>query len=317
MSVPRWIHCNICLHLLSRKERKFYHLSCRHVLCRQCMGKTSRGTICPVCNKPLERFTELSNQMDRKEKMLYDSGSLKLLSVAYQSVIFQHKQRENMIRGILRCRKAIMQMKDMEDSLRQKIVETQRRYEKFRTYRRNLQETLRQMSPRYGNGPLMGTNGRAAVPQITDYPSALPNRDGDPDSRRYDRRRPTSTVPSLTNRPLHNATFDTSSLTNRPSSVMDSSFTRQHVTMIHAQRSNTDHFREVGGKIGGTNMNAFANDSGISGMQTPSSNFSFGGSSRIAEHRHQQHTPSTPARYHTGGASYLHDQMLSSSKPRY
>ncbi|XP_052896464.1 uncharacterized protein LOC128303522 isoform X2 [Anopheles moucheti] len=366
MSAPRWIHCNICLHLLSRKERKFYHLSCRHVLCRQCMGKTNRGTICPVCNKPLERFTELSNQMDRKEKMLYDSGSLKLLSVAYQSVIFQHKQRQNMIRGILRCRKAIVQMKDMEDSLRQKIVETQRRYEKFRTYRRNLQETLRQISPRYGNGPLMGASGRTAIPQIANRPTALSNRDCDPDSRRYDRKRTTTTVssnvinfdtpsltmrptatvssnvvsfdtpsltmrptstlssnvvsfdtPSLTNRPSHKVPFNTPSLTNRPSSILEGSFTRQHVTMMHSQPSNTGHLMEVNDKIGGTSMNALANDSGISGMQTPSSNFSYGANSIIGGHRHgRQHTPSTPARYHAGGVSFLDDQMMSSIKRR-
>uniref|UniRef100_A0A182WI84 RING-type domain-containing protein n=1 Tax=Anopheles minimus TaxID=112268 RepID=A0A182WI84_9DIPT len=221
MSATRWIHCNICFHLLSRKERKFYHLSCRHVLCKQCMAKTNRGTICPVCEKPLERFTELNNQMDRKEKMFYDSSSLKVLSVAYQSVIFQHKQRENMIRGILRCRTAILQMKEMEDSLRQKIVETQRRYEKFRTYRRNLQETLRQMSPRYGGGPLMGpVSGR-------NHTSALSNRDSDTASRRNERNRPVSKMsPNVDS-------FETPSLTtNRPPSIMDGSFTRQHVPPV-------------------------------------------------------------------------------------
>uniref|UniRef100_A0A182R9F1 RING-type domain-containing protein n=1 Tax=Anopheles funestus TaxID=62324 RepID=A0A182R9F1_ANOFN len=315
MSATRWIHCNICFHLLSRKERKFYHLSCRHVLCKQCMAKTNRGTICPVCEKPLERFTELNNQMDRKEKMFYDPGSLKVLSVAYQNVVFQHKQRENMIKGILRCRTAIMQMKDVEDALRQKIVETQRRYEKFRTYRRNLQETLRERSPRYGNSPLMGpTRRNSAVRQLTNHPSARSNRDSDSASRRYDQRWPSSTIPS----PSPVDSFNTPSLTNRPPSVMDSSFTRQHVTMMHSQRSNTSPFMEADGKIGGTNMSVFANDSGISGMQTPSSSFGFGDNSRIAAIQRQHHqTPSTPARYNAGSVSYRHDHILSYNKPRH
>uniref|UniRef100_A0A182MJ44 RING-type domain-containing protein n=1 Tax=Anopheles culicifacies TaxID=139723 RepID=A0A182MJ44_9DIPT len=190
MSATRWIHCNICFHLLSKKERKFYHLSCRHVLCKQCMAKTNRGTICPVCEKPLERFTELNNQ-----------------------------------------RAVILQMKEMEDSLRQKIVETQRRYEKFRTYRRNLQETLRQMSPRYASGPIMcPTSGRSAMQQPTNYSSALPNRDSDEASSRNDRRRPNSTISSNVD------CFDIPSLTNRPPSIMDGSFTRQHVATMRLRK---------------------------------------------------------------------------------
>ncbi|XP_035906853.1 RING finger protein nenya-like isoform X2 [Anopheles stephensi] len=320
MSVTRWIHCNSCFHLLSRKERKFYHLSCRHVLCKQCMAKTNRGTVCPICQKPLERFTELSNQMDRKEKMYYDPGCLKVLSVAYQSVVFQHRQRENMIRGILRCRIAINQMKEMEDTMRQKIVETQRRYEKFRTYRRNLQETMRQMSPRYPGGPMVGdptTRRPALQPATPNHPSsALSNRrDDDPSSRRYDQRR--TTTPTSTISSSFVESFGT------PPSVTDGSFKRQHVTTMNSQRGNTGAARQVmveGAKQGLTGIDAFANDSGISGMQTPSSSLSFGGSSRVAaQPRHQQHqyltpsTPSTPARYQ----SYLHhNQMLSSINPR-
>ncbi|XP_050072990.1 RING finger protein narya-like [Anopheles maculipalpis] len=322
MSVTRWIHCNVCFHLLARKERKFYHLSCRHVLCKQCMAKTDRGTTCPVCQQPLESYTELSNQMDSKEMMYYDPGCLKALNVAYRSVVFQHKQRENMIRGILRCRIATAQMKEMEDVMRQKIVETQRRYEKFRTYRRNLQETMRQMSPRYPSGPTVGPSKRPALQPVTtsNHPSsALSNRrDDDLTSRRYEQRRPTtSTIP-----PSFAESFNKSParLTNRPPSNMASSFTRQHVTMMKPQRSNTgQHVMGEGAKIGFTGMNAFANDSGISGMQTPSSSLSFGDSSKIAGHRQLQHqkylTPSTPARYHH--QPYLHSQILSSKNPRH
>lgn len=152
MAPPHWIHCNLCYYVMVRKERKFYHLSCRHVLCRPCMGKTDRGKICPVCQQPLARFSELNNQMERKEKMYYEPGVMRAFSNVCQNVIFQHKQRENLIRGILRCKKALPQLKEMENALRQRIVATQRQYEKFRAYRRNLQDILRQNSPAYGHG---------------------------------------------------------------------------------------------------------------------------------------------------------------------
>uniref|UniRef100_A0A182U5U6 Uncharacterized protein n=1 Tax=Anopheles melas TaxID=34690 RepID=A0A182U5U6_9DIPT len=171
--------------------------------------------------------------MERKEKMYYDPSSLKVFGVAYQSVIFQHKQREDMIRGILRCRSAVTQMKEMENVLRQKIVETQRRYEKFRTHRRNLQEGLRQISPRYGAGPtvvqgagirtpLQPLTGNRASPQL-----ALANRDGDPASRRYqDNGRPeTVTFAASPESSSADFSFGTPAPSNRSATLTDGSFT--------------------------------------------------------------------------------------------
>uniref|UniRef100_A0A182I683 Uncharacterized protein n=1 Tax=Anopheles arabiensis TaxID=7173 RepID=A0A182I683_ANOAR len=201
MSTNDWIHCNICFHSFKRKERKFYHLSCRH--------------------------------MERKDKMFYDPGSLKVFGVAYQSVIFQHKQREDMIHGILRCRSAVTQMKEMENAMRQKIVETQRRYEKFRTHRRNLQEGLRQILPRYGAGPpveqgagirtpLQPLTGNRASPQL-----ALANRDGDPASRRYqDKGRPeTVTFAASPESSSADFSFGTPAPSCRSATVTNGSFT--------------------------------------------------------------------------------------------
>uniref|UniRef100_A0A182K0S8 RING-type domain-containing protein n=1 Tax=Anopheles christyi TaxID=43041 RepID=A0A182K0S8_9DIPT len=321
MSTSNWIHCNICYHLYASKERKFYHLSCLHVLCKPCMAKTNRGTTCPLCKKPLERFTELNDQMERKEKMFYNPGSLKMFSVMHQSVIFQHKQREDMIRGILRRRIAIVQMKEMENVLREKIVETQRRYEKFRTYRRNLQETLRQVSPRYGSGPLIGHGGRTPLQQLTGnraQQQALPNRVCDPVSSRYPQKRRPNTVTSFPSSPSPSSTdfsFGTPSPSERPLSDTNSSFTRmQHV---YTPQVTQGHFMEEGNKPALTGMD----DSGISSMQTPTSNISFSGSSRMmsSARMQQQHpfNPSTPARHRAGTSSYRHGQILPSNIPRH
>ncbi|EAL41964.2 AGAP006749-PA [Anopheles gambiae str. PEST] len=302
MSTNGWIHCNICFHSFERKERKFYHLSCRHVLCKLCMAKTNRGTMCPLCKKPLERFTELNNQMERKEKMYYDPGSLKVFGVAYQSVIFQHKQREDMIRGILRCRSAVTQMKEMENAMRQKIVETQRRYEKFRTHRRNLQEGLRQISPRYGSGPTVvqgaGCAGRTPLQPLTGNRAspqlALANRDGDPASRRYqDKGRPeTVTFAASPESSSADFSFGTPAPSNRSATVTDGSFTpaeQQHARLSTPQVSTERFFRE-GNKpaVTGQGDGVFADDSGISSMQTPTSSLSFTGSSRMAQGMQQQ-----------------------------
>uniref|UniRef100_A0A182X222 RING-type domain-containing protein n=1 Tax=Anopheles quadriannulatus TaxID=34691 RepID=A0A182X222_ANOQN len=302
MSTNGWIHCNICFHSFERKERKFYHLSCRHVLCKSCMAKTNRGTMCPLCKKPLERFTELNNQMERKDKMYYDPGSLKVFGVAYQSVIFQHKQREDMIRGILRCRSAVTQMKEMENAMRQKIVETQRRYEKFRTHRRNLQEGLRQISPRYGSGPTVvqgaGYAGRTPLQPLTGNRAspqlALANRDGDPASRRYqDKGRPeTVTFAASPESSSADFSFGTPAPSNRSATVTDGSFTpaeQQHARLFTPQASTERFFRE-GNKpaVTGQGDGVFADDSGISSMQTPTSSLSFAGSSRMAQGMQQQ-----------------------------
>ncbi|XP_052859617.1 RING finger protein narya-like [Anopheles cruzii] len=172
MSRCRWIHCNICFHLLDKKDRKFYQLSCRHVLCKQCMGRTNRGTVCPVCQKPLDRFTELTNQMDRADKMFFDPGAIRALQVVSQNVLFQHRQRDHLVQQIIHRREGLPKLREMENQLRQRIVETQRRYEKLRTYRRNLQERLRSMSPRQSSSEGHGAGDRYRVPPYFLSPSA-------------------------------------------------------------------------------------------------------------------------------------------------
>uniref|UniRef100_A0A182U136 Uncharacterized protein n=1 Tax=Anopheles melas TaxID=34690 RepID=A0A182U136_9DIPT len=257
--------------------------------------------------------------MERKEKMYYDPSSLKVFGVAYQSVIFQHKQREDMIRGILRCRSAVTQMKEMENVLRQKIVETQRRYEKFRTHRRNLQEGLRQISPRYGAGPtvvqgagirtpLQPLTGNRASPQL-----ALANRDGDPASRRYqDNGRPeTVTFAASPESSSADFSFGTPAPSNRSATLTDGSFTpaEQHHARVAMEKTvafqssetvnlstlslqlftpqaSTERFFREGNKPAVTGQGdggGFADDSGISSMQTPTSSLSLAGSSRMTQ----------------------------------
>ncbi|XP_565451.3 histone-lysine N-methyltransferase 2D isoform X2 [Anopheles gambiae] len=331
MSTNGWIHCNICFHSFERKERKFYHLSCRHVLCKLCMAKTNRGTMCPLCKKPLERFTELNNQMERKEKMYYDPGSLKVFGVAYQSVIFQHKQREDMIRGILRCRSAVTQMKEMENAMRQKIMETQRRYEKFRTHRRNLQEGLRQISPRYGSGPTVvqgaGCAGRTPLQPLTGNRAspqlALANRDGDPASRRYqDKGRPeTVTFAASPESSSADFSFGTPAPSNRSATVTDGSFTpaeQQHARLFTPQASNERFFRE-GNKpaVTGQGDGGFADDSGISSMQTPTSSLSFAGSSRMAQGMQQQQLKQQQLKQQQLKQQQLKQQQLKQQQQQY
>uniref|UniRef100_A0A182N7L0 RING-type domain-containing protein n=1 Tax=Anopheles dirus TaxID=7168 RepID=A0A182N7L0_9DIPT len=276
MPPARWIHCNMCFYLMAKQDRKFYHLSCRHVLCRQCMSKTNRGTMCAICSKPLERFTELSNQMDRREKMYYDPGVLQVLSATHQTIMFQHKQRENLVKRILRCRYANAQMKDMENQMRQKIVEAQRRYEKFRNYRRNLQEVLRQSSPRQSAGalvPLAQITSQQRPPQLPPTP-ALSNRDGDSTSRRHDQRSVTPVASDKFN-PLSTGNW-------APVATVEPGLNRQHVLMLnHSQRSNIT--ESVLGERSRVVAN-FADDSGVSSLHTPTSSF---GSRRTSPKMHQ------------------------------
>ncbi|XP_050089896.1 RING finger protein narya-like [Anopheles aquasalis] len=165
MSRPRWIHCNVCFHLQWPRDRTFYQLSCRHVLCKLCMSKTKRATVCPICRQSILRFTELSNEkMTRKDKMMFDVAAVDALDWQSQSLAFQHKQREHLIEKILRCRNELPKLSEMEDELRKRIVEAQRRYEKLRNYRRTLQENLRQISPRFNNSALPPPSSLLSTP---------------------------------------------------------------------------------------------------------------------------------------------------------
>ncbi|KFB51032.1 AGAP006749-PA-like protein [Anopheles sinensis] len=323
MSPPYWIHCNLCYHVMVRKERKFYHLSCRHVLCKPCMAKTERGTTCPVCHQPLSRFSELNNQMERKEKMYYDPGAHKTFSDASQIAVFQLKQRENMVRGILRCRKAVPQMKEMFNTLRQRIVETQRQYEKYRTYRRNLQEIMRQQnSPAYG-APRAIRNAIVGQPQASlsirasewdsrsqlltpasgrDRSSILGSAGFVPASGMsvFQTPLPPSTSTPRAGQPYapvseigHNSDISgirtpASSISSRPGNeFVRASGSSVYQTYPHPGTGPMSRYGppKVPGSSGGGGV-TFANDSGISGMRTPAST----GGSRFSG----SHGPSFP-----------------------
>ncbi|XP_035794415.1 RING finger protein narya-like [Anopheles albimanus] len=166
MSRPRWIHCNVCFHLKDQRDRQFYQLyPCHHVICKLCMSKTNHGTVCPICRQSILRFAELNNEMNAKDKMMFDPAAIGALDRQCQNVVFQYKQREHLIEKILRCRNELPRLGEMEDELRKRIVETQRRYEKLRNYRRSLQEHLRKSSPRFNHsGITPQQSGRLSTP---------------------------------------------------------------------------------------------------------------------------------------------------------
>ncbi|XP_058122695.1 RING finger protein narya-like [Anopheles ziemanni] len=143
MAPPNWIHCSLCYNHMAKKERQFYHLSCRHILCRPCMAKTKRGTVCPVCQGSLSRFVELNNQMERKDKMLYDPSAAKIYAIACQTLIFQQKHRQHLIQRIIQMRSSLPRLNELESQLRKHVMQAQRRYEKMRSFRRTLQDSLR------------------------------------------------------------------------------------------------------------------------------------------------------------------------------
>uniref|UniRef100_A0A182RTA5 RING-type domain-containing protein n=1 Tax=Anopheles funestus TaxID=62324 RepID=A0A182RTA5_ANOFN len=144
MSVQRWIHCGLCNNLMVNNETKFYHLSCTDILCRSCMGKTNRGTICPICNGTVRHFSELGDSMGRREKMLYHTSPTGFYQIASQTLVFQQKHRRNLVQAILKARDSLHRLDELETQIRQKIVETQKRYENMRRFRRTLQENMRQ-----------------------------------------------------------------------------------------------------------------------------------------------------------------------------
>ncbi|KFB39451.1 AGAP006749-PA-like protein [Anopheles sinensis] len=178
MAPPIWIHCSLCYNRMVKKERQFYHLSCRHTLCRPCMAKTKRGTVCPVCQSSLSRFIELNNQMERKDKMWYDPSAAKIYAIACQTLIFQQKHRQHLIQRIIQMRSSLPRLNELESQLREHVVQAQRRYEKLRSFRRTLQDNLRrsisssanrsttQQSISFTNTPVvsMATPGKVRVP---------------------------------------------------------------------------------------------------------------------------------------------------------
>uniref|UniRef100_A0A182MNP8 RING-type domain-containing protein n=1 Tax=Anopheles culicifacies TaxID=139723 RepID=A0A182MNP8_9DIPT len=143
MSVQRWIHCGLCNTLMASKETKFYHLSCADILCRSCMGQTNRGTSCPICNSTIRHFTELGESMGRRVKILYHSAPISFYQIASQTLIFQQKHRKKLVQAILKARDSMRRLDELEANIRQQIVETQKRYENMRRYRRSLQESMR------------------------------------------------------------------------------------------------------------------------------------------------------------------------------
>uniref|UniRef100_A0A182Q7P3 RING-type domain-containing protein n=1 Tax=Anopheles farauti TaxID=69004 RepID=A0A182Q7P3_9DIPT len=143
MTPHRWIHCGLCFRLEAKKDIKFFHLSCLDVLCRACMAKTNRGTVCPVCKAPIRKFTELDDTMSKREKVLYHPGPYEFYHIASQTLLFQQKHKHNLIKAILEARHSLHRLNELESQIREKVVETQRRYENLRTFRRNLQENIR------------------------------------------------------------------------------------------------------------------------------------------------------------------------------
>uniref|UniRef100_A0A182P4X6 RING-type domain-containing protein n=1 Tax=Anopheles epiroticus TaxID=199890 RepID=A0A182P4X6_9DIPT len=128
MSTRRWIHCGLCSALITAsKETKFYHLSCLDILCRPCMGKTNRGTTCPVCNNPISHFSELCNSMSRREKMLYHAFPAGLFQMSCQALLFQQKHRQRLVHTILKARDTMKRLDALETQIQQQIVQTQRR----------------------------------------------------------------------------------------------------------------------------------------------------------------------------------------------
>lgn len=142
MSVQRWIHCGLCNSLMTNKETKFYHLSCLDVLCRSCMGKTNRGTSCPVCNSFVRHYTELGDDMGRRERILYHTSPIGFYQIASQTLIFQQKHRKNLVQAILKARESMRRLDELETEIRKQIMETHKRYEHMRQFRRSLQESV-------------------------------------------------------------------------------------------------------------------------------------------------------------------------------
>uniref|UniRef100_A0A182I9S0 Uncharacterized protein n=1 Tax=Anopheles arabiensis TaxID=7173 RepID=A0A182I9S0_ANOAR len=111
MSAQQWIHCNLCNAQMVNKDTKFYHLSCLDVLCRTCMGKTNRGTTCPVCNNSLRHFTELGQFNGREGK---------------------DAQRKRLIESIMKTRESLKRLDELESEIKNQVMQTQRKYENLR-----------------------------------------------------------------------------------------------------------------------------------------------------------------------------------------
>ncbi|KAL9700395.1 hypothetical protein quinque_003836 [Culex quinquefasciatus] len=144
MAPPQWIHCNHCYYLFSRKDRKFYQTSCLHVLCRNCTVYTNRGQSCPICQRQGLKFHEIANEMDPKEKALYNPEPFKPIEAASKSIIFQMKQKKHLILQLGTTGEKLHKADQMEQQMRAKIVDYQRKFDKCREQRKSLQEAIRQ-----------------------------------------------------------------------------------------------------------------------------------------------------------------------------
>lgn len=144
MSSHKWVHCNICYHLLSKKTRRFFLMSCQHTLCKDCMAQSNRGTCCPVCKRQGLQFVEICNTMDKKFKALFDPDVPKTVEQSCKIINFQTKQKQHLIDYLAYMDEKLLKAEQMEHRIKEKICELQKVYHKTRSYRRNQQQILRQ-----------------------------------------------------------------------------------------------------------------------------------------------------------------------------
>lgn len=66
-----WIHCFKCTHLYVFKDRAFFLLSCKHIICVKCLKKVDNSrVICLKCRRA-SQYSVIGNDMPRSLKKFF------------------------------------------------------------------------------------------------------------------------------------------------------------------------------------------------------------------------------------------------------
>lgn len=97
-----WIHCFKCLEIFIQKQRQFFLMECRHILCGSCMKKLNeKKAVCPICAKSIG-FMMIGNSMPKPFRMLFHHNPSQIKNCDWKIVSFQNDTRKHFSMGLLK-----------------------------------------------------------------------------------------------------------------------------------------------------------------------------------------------------------------------
>lgn len=96
-----WIHCYKCFEIFIKKQRQFFLLECRHILCGSCLSVEKKKTVCPICAEQTG-FLAIGNNMPKHFRMLFHPNPSQFKDIDWRVVTFQNDARKHLTMGLLK-----------------------------------------------------------------------------------------------------------------------------------------------------------------------------------------------------------------------